>query len=57
MEIIKLMQAGAELPAFDAIVNNGAKDVGIYELAPIIVTKENAREVYANDPGRLALLD
>lgn len=57
MEIIKLMQAGAELPDFDAIVNNGVKDVGIYELAPVIVTKENAREVYANDPGRLALLD
>ncbi len=56
MEIIKLMQAGADLPAPDTTVNNGAKDVGIYELEPVIVTKDNALEVYANDPGRLELL-
>jgi putative multiple sugar transport system substrate-binding protein len=56
IEIIKLMQAGAELPPFDATVNNGMKEVGIYELTPVIVTKENAREVYANDPARLELL-
>ena len=56
IEIIKLMQAGAKLPAFDNNVNNGKKTVGIYELAPVIVTKDNAKQVYANDPGRLKIL-
>lgn len=56
MEIIKLMQTGSDLPAFDTTVNNGKKDVGIYELTPVIVTKDNAKEVYANDPGRLEIL-
>lgn len=56
MEIIKLMQAGSDLPAFDVTVDNGKKDVGIYELAPVVVTKDNAKEVYAKDPGRLELL-
>lgn len=44
------------MPAPDTNVNNGKKDVGVYELAPIVVTKENAQEVFANDPGRLELL-
>jgi len=56
MEIIKLMQAGTPLPAFDNNVDNGKKEVGIYELTPVIVTKDNAKEVYANDPGRLEIL-
>lgn len=56
MEIIKLMQAGTDMPAFDLTINNGTKDVGVYALAPVIVTKENEKEVYANDPGRLELL-
>nr|WP_321307085.1 sugar-binding protein [uncultured Sphaerochaeta sp.] len=56
IEIIKLMAAGEKMPAFDNIVNNGKKDVGIYELTPVIVTKANIKEVYANDPGRMELL-
>lgn len=56
MEIVKLMQAGTPLPTFDNNVNNGKKDVGIYELAPVIVTQDNAKEVYANDPGRMEIL-
>jgi putative multiple sugar transport system substrate-binding protein len=56
IEIIKAMQAGGELPAVDLTVNNGVKDVNVYALAPVIVTKANAKEVYANDPGRLEIL-
>lgn len=28
----------------------------IYELDPVVVTKDNAKEVFANDPDRMALL-
>ncbi len=57
IEIIKIMQKGGDLPAFDSSVHNGVKDVGIYELDPVIVTKDNIKEVYKNDPGRLELLE
>lgn len=56
IEIIKSLQAGKGMPAPDTTVENGKKDVGVYELAPIVVTKENAKEVFANDSGRMALL-
>ena len=56
VEIIKSLQQGKGMPEPDAKVNNGVVEVGIYELAPVIVTKDNAKEAFANDPGRLALL-
>lgn len=56
IDVIKLMQAGAALPAFDVTVNNGKKDVGVFALTPVIVTKDNVKEEYANDPSRLELL-
>lgn len=56
VEIIKSLQAGNGMPAPDTNVNNGKKEVGVYELAPIVVTKENAQEAFAGDPGRLELL-
>jgi putative multiple sugar transport system substrate-binding protein len=56
VEIIKSLQAGTGMPKADTSVNNGKKDVGVYELPPLVVTKENAKEAFANDPGRLALL-
>lgn len=56
IEIIKSLQEGKGMPAPDTTVNNGKKDVGIYELAPLVVTKENAKEAFANDPDRMALL-
>ena len=36
--------------------NNGKIDVAVYELPPVVVTKDNAKEVFANDPGRMELL-
>ncbi len=56
VEIIKSLQAGEGMPVTDVLVNNGKIDVSIYELPPVIVTKENAKEAFANDPDRLALL-
>lgn len=56
LEVIKALQAGNDIPAFDTTVNNGKKDVGIYELPPLVVTKENIKEAFANDPSRLELL-
>ncbi len=56
VEIIKSLQAGNGMPAADITVDNGKKDVGVYELAPIVITKDNAKEAFANDPGRLELL-
>lgn len=56
IELIKTLQSGAELPAPDGTANNGVKDVGLYELTPLAVTKANAKEAFANDPSRLELL-
>lgn len=56
IEIIKSLQAGNGMPAPDTSVNNGKKEVGIYALPPLVVTKENEKEAFANDPGRLELL-
>ena len=56
IEIIKSLQAGNGMPATDVKVNNGKIDVAVYELPPVVVTKDNAKEGIANDPGRLELL-
>lgn len=56
IEIIKSLQAGNGMPATDVLVNNGKMDVMVYELSPVVVTKDNAKEVFANDAGRMALL-
>ena len=56
VEIIKSLQAGNGMPATDVSTNNGVIDVAIYELSPLVVTKDNAKEAFANDPDRLALL-
>lgn len=56
IEIIKELQAGKEIPQPDEMVNNGVKEVGIYALPPLVVTKENIQEAFANDPSRMDLL-
>ncbi|MDD4106023.1 MAG: sugar ABC transporter substrate-binding protein [Eubacteriales bacterium] len=56
IEIIISLQQGKGMPQPDTMVNNGKIDVGVYELPPLVVTKDNALEAFANDPGRLALL-
>ena len=56
IEIIKSLQAGNGMPAPDTSVNNGKMEVGIYALPPLVVTKENEKDAFANDPGRMELL-
>lgn len=57
VELIQLLQGGEGLPATEDTANNGKIDVNIYQLDPVVVTKANAAEVFANDPDRLALLE
>ncbi len=57
IEIIKALQAGEGMPVPSETTDNGMKEVGIYALPPLVVTKENIKEAFANDPGRLQLLD
>ncbi|MGP9538060.1 substrate-binding domain-containing protein [Brachybacterium sp. AOP43-C2-M15] len=57
VEIISAYQAGEEPPAADESENNGMIDVPIYALEPVVVTKDNAEEVFAEDEARLALLE
>lgn len=57
VELIKLLQSGETLPDTEDTANNGKVEVNIYQLDPVVVTKANAAEVFANDPDRLALLN
>ncbi|GAA3026654.1 substrate-binding domain-containing protein [Microbacterium dextranolyticum] len=56
IELIKDLQAGKALPAPSEQVDNGTRKVDVYQLDPVVVTKDNAQEVFAKDPSRLALL-
>ena len=56
IDIINSLQAGNGMPATDVTADNGVIEVPIYELPPVVVTKDNAKEVFANDPSRLELL-
>jgi len=57
VELITALQSGAGLPAADTQENNGTKDVDIYQLDPVVVTKANAAEVFANDADRMKLFE
>lgn len=56
LEIIKSLKSGQGMPSTDVRTNNGTIDVAVYELPPVVVTKENAKEAFINDPERYALL-
>lgn len=56
VSIIDSLLSGNGMPETDVTANNGVIDVPIYELPPVVVTKDNAKEVFADDPDRLALL-
>lgn len=57
LSIITSLQEGNGYPEPTEQVDNGAKDVDVYLLDPVVVTKANIEEVFANDPTRLALLN
>lgn len=56
IEIIRSLQDGKGMPSTTVKADNGKIDVPIYQLDPIVVTKDNAKQVFAQDPARLALL-
>ncbi|MGV8967864.1 MAG: sugar-binding protein [Cellulomonas sp.] len=56
VELVQELQKGNEMPAPDETVDNGKTKVNIYQLDPVVVTKDNAKEIFANDAARLALL-
>ena len=56
VEIINSLKDGNGMPATDVTADNGVMEVPIYELPPVVVTKDNAKEVFANDPSRMELL-
>lgn len=56
ISIIDSLLSGNGMPETTVTANNGVIDVPIYELPPVVVTKDNAKEVFAKDPDRLALL-
>ncbi len=56
VSIIDNLLSGNGMPATEVTANNGVIDVPVYELPPVVVTKDNAKEVFADDPDRLALL-
>lgn len=56
VSIIDSLLSGNGMPATEVTANNGVIAVPVYELPPVVVTKDNAKEVFADDPDRLALL-
>lgn len=56
VSIIDSLLGGNGMPATDVTADNGVIDVPVYELPPVVVTKDNAKEVFADDPDRMALL-
>ena len=56
VEIIDHLQKGEGMPETETTVDNGKKEVPVYELPPVVVTKANAKEVFADDPERMDLL-
>lgn len=56
VELIKALQSGAGLPSTPDKADNGKVEVPVFQLDPVVVTKDNAKEAFANDPARLKLL-
>ncbi|MDO5067532.1 MAG: sugar ABC transporter substrate-binding protein [Propionibacteriaceae bacterium] len=57
IEMIQTLQKGGQLTGETQMLNNGAKDVPIFELDPIVVTSENLKEVFVNDEERMKLIE
>ena len=56
VELVQSMQKGEAMPEPTEKTNNGKLDVAVYALDPVVVTKDNAKEAFKDDPARLALL-
>ncbi|TFC24516.1 sugar ABC transporter substrate-binding protein [Cryobacterium sp. TMT1-3] len=51
IDMVKALQTGGTPETNDDTYDNGNKIVPAYLIPPVIVTKENAAEAYANDPN------
>ncbi len=56
LELINAINEGKDMPEANVKTNNGVKEVSVYALPPLVVTKDNIKEAFANDPARLELL-
>ncbi|QWW19122.1 sugar-binding protein [Schaalia sp. 19OD2882] len=56
VELIQALQKGEALPEPTERANNGKVDVAVYALDPIVVTKDNVKDVFKDDKARLELL-
>jgi putative multiple sugar transport system substrate-binding protein len=56
VDLVAAFQKGKATVAATGTVNNGKKQVNVYQLDPTVVTKANVRNLFKNDPARLALL-
>ncbi len=50
IDMVKTLQTGGTAETNDDTYDNGNKIVPAFLLPPVIVTKDNAAEAYANDP-------
>lgn len=57
MRVIKSVQEGNGLPEPTVMADNGVKEVGVYELEPVVVTKANLKEVFADDANAMKIID
>ncbi|MFZ1382136.1 MAG: substrate-binding domain-containing protein, partial [Scrofimicrobium sp.] len=57
MEVIMAVQSGAGLPEPTVMVDNGVKEVGVYELEPVVVTKANLKEVFADNAEAMKIIE
>lgn len=51
VDMVKDLQQGKEISAASDTDNNGVKDVPTEYLDPVLVTKENIKDAYKNDPS------
>jgi putative multiple sugar transport system substrate-binding protein len=51
IDLIKIAQGGGNLPAGSETAQNGVKDVQVYALDPVVVTKANECQAFAGDPS------
>lgn len=56
LELVKAYQAGSGVPETSDKEDNGSKEVPVYQLEPVVVTKDNATEVFKDDAERSKLL-
>lgn len=57
IRLVQALQKGEALPSTEFKENNGQIEVPIYQLDPVVVTKENLMQVFANDPERMKVLE